>query len=765
MSAQDGRRVRSGITAELGPLVLSASVSVALARLIEHGLGLRVLVPVLASILVGDGATATVTRMFRLRWAMGIGLVLSLLVLILCVDPAVFVPGAAHFLNGSVLSSQYRAAQFALVHEGTPLPLLNGVVVGIGALGAVTSVITRGLWARRQAPVRRRRRFDGLAVCIAPTFAVFIYSTLVSANRDRVPAAVAYFFGVLVVVAVADRRAISGPPLRSWRIDVTTVLSCLVALGVVIGVGVGLSNMRLTVFHVTPPKPLATLNPKDLNGSGSNVLTGLELLDNLRTVELQATDDVVFRATSPIATYWQVGTLSTFNGTEWLPTPGVDAALSGSASAQSSALAPSSLPSPDPSSFPNFTARFDISDFFSRLLPAPPHAVSVSGLPGAKAIGQEGVLAAQPSQAGTTYGVMSWLSTSSSVDGPQLSTSDPRLAPYLALPSQPAVVAQLAHQAVGNLTSPPFEVQALINWFRSGQFRYTLTPPPTTGPDPLVQFLTVTKAGYCQQFAGAFGVLARSLGIPTRLVVGFIAGRSGPNQTFTVTGADAHVWPQVYLGPEAGWVSVEPTPSSPVGSAVPLGVLEPSTASSGTGTGTTPSSVPAQGGFATPTTPTGGASGTSKSSGHHRPAPAPHRHGSGFLLPFIVLVALVLLALIGLRELRRRREIALRKLGSDTQVVRAWERAITSLQRQGMSRRAGETPYEYVARVSQVSVASNRQVDVTSLSLLAELVEQACYTPHPCTPQQAGDAWRLAIMVAGPPRSHRRTSRRVPHEA
>ena len=116
-------------------------------------------------------------------------------------------------------------------------------------------------------------------------------------------------------------------------------------------------------------------------------------------------------------------------------------------------------------------------------------------------------------------------------------------------------MSQLAQQAVGTATTPAAQAQALVNWFRSGQFRYTLDPPATSGPNPLVQFLTVTKAGDCQQFAGAYGVLARTLGIPTRLAVGFTPGRAGPGDTFTVTGADAHVWPQVYLGP-AGRVGV-----------------------------------------------------------------------------------------------------------------------------------------------------------------------------------------------------------------
>jgi hypothetical protein len=304
-----------------------------------------------------------------------------------------------------------------------------------------------------------------------------------------------------------------------------------------------------------------------------------------------------------------------------------------------------------------------------------------------------------------------------------------------------------------------FQVQALVNWFRSGQFRYTLSPPPTTGSDPLVQFLTVTKAGYCQQFAGAFGVLARSLGIPTRLVVGFIAGQAGANQTFAVTGADAHVWPQVYLGPQAGWVSVEPTPAAVVGSAAPLGVLEPSTPPTGSGSGSTPTSVAGQGGLVTPTTQPSGATGHSSGPGHHSAPPSTRHHGGGFPLWVIVLVAVVLLTLIGLREYRRRQSINLRSLGSDSQVVQAWERASLSLHRMGLSRRAGETPYEYVARVSRISASSNRQVDVTALSQLAELVEQACYTPHPCTPQQAGDAWRLATMVTAAPRTHRRRSR------
>ncbi len=739
----NSRVARRGSVGNAGPLLLSLSIVVALARLVAHGLSVGVVVPMALAVLVADGATQVMARRRSpLSWGVGVGVLLSLVALMVSADPAVLLPGGRHFLSSAVLSSQFRAAQFALAHEGTPLPHLIGVIVGIGALSGVASAITRGLWVRRQRIDRvGARRTDSLAACVAPTFALFIYSTLVSSDQGRVPAALAYFVGVLALVGLSDRHAgnATRQSARSLRLDVGAVLSALVALLVVVGAGVGLSGMRLSVFHVTPPPTQAT----------GSLLTGIDLLDNLRTVELDESKSVIFHAVSPIATYWQVGTLSNFNGTEWRPSPGVDAALSGATHVRASTLEPGVLPSPNPRSFPEFTTDVAISDFYSRLLPAPPHAVSVSGLTGAEAVGQEGVLSVTPSHPGTSYSVKSWLSTTASVEGPQLAQSDPRLAPYLALPTEPAVISQLAHEAVGNLTAPAYQVQALINWFRSGQFRYTLTPPALTGSDPLVQFLTVTKAGYCQQFAGAFGVLARSLGIPTRLVVGFIAGHAGSDNSFTITGADAHIWPQVYLGPDAGWVSVEPTPSAPVGSATPLGVLEPSTPQ-----GSTTTTAPARVGSVTPTSQPAGNTGGG-SAARPRPPKTKHRPHSGFPLWVIVAVALVLLGLIGWSEVRRRQGGREMDLSTDQHVVRAWEEAQLHLRRIGLPRRSSETPHEFVIRVGISDDPARHAVDVPALMKLSDLVEIACFTPIPCTPSQVDEARLLASTVVRT-RSHRR---------
>jgi transglutaminase-like putative cysteine protease len=66
----------------------------------------------------------------------------------------------------------------------------------------------------------------------------------------------------------------------------------------------------------------------------------------------------------------------------------------------------------------------------------------------------------------------------------------------LALPALPASVKELARRITAAALTPLGQAEALVNWFRSGRFRYTLDPPaPVPGADPLVSFLTQTRAG------------------------------------------------------------------------------------------------------------------------------------------------------------------------------------------------------------------------------------------------------------------------------
>src|SRR6185369_13224440 len=77
---------------------------------------------------------------------------------------------------------------------------------------------------------------------------------------------------------------------------------------------------------------------------------------------------------------------------------------------------------------------------------------------------------------------------------------------------------------------------------------------------PLVQFVTQTKHGYCQHFAGAMALMLRSLGIPARVAVGFTSGSyQASKRRWTVTDHDAHAWVEVWFDGE-GWLPFDPTP-------------------------------------------------------------------------------------------------------------------------------------------------------------------------------------------------------------
>jgi transglutaminase-like putative cysteine protease len=118
----------------------------------------------------------------------------------------------------------------------------------------------------------------------------------------------------------------------------------------------------------------------------------------------------------------------------------------------------------------------------------------------------------------------------------------------------------LAKRITAGATSPYQKALLLKNWFLTGGgFTYSLQVKEPAGPAALVSFLTKTKKGDCQQFAFAMAALARLVGIPSRIAVGYTAGVHQANGTWKVTQADAHAWPQLFFS-GAGWIRLEPTP-------------------------------------------------------------------------------------------------------------------------------------------------------------------------------------------------------------
>jgi transglutaminase-like putative cysteine protease len=138
-------------------------------------------------------------------------------------------------------------------------------------------------------------------------------------------------------------------------------------------------------------------------------------------------------------------------------------------------------------------------------------------------------------------------------------TPDPSIARYLRLPADfPDQVRALAHQITSGDTTAFQRALALQNYFLT-KFTYSLSVPSGDGNSAIQQFLNDRK-GFCQQFAGTMAAMARALGIPAVVAVGFTPGSVRADGSYSVTTHDAHAWPMLYFG-GVGWVRFEPTPS------------------------------------------------------------------------------------------------------------------------------------------------------------------------------------------------------------
>ncbi len=132
---------------------------------------------------------------------------------------------------------------------------------------------------------------------------------------------------------------------------------------------------------------------------------------------------------------------------------------------------------------------------------------------------------------------------------------------------------------VASITSPDASAGtnalAIQNFLRSDAFTYTLEAPRTAGMDVISSFLLQDRSGYCIHFAAAMVTMARMIGIPARMAVGFTPG-TPQGSGFAVTTHDMHTWPELYLD-GLGWVPFEPTPSvaDAPGSSSPEGTPSP----------------------------------------------------------------------------------------------------------------------------------------------------------------------------------------------
>lgn len=101
---------------------------------------------------------------------------------------------------------------------------------------------------------------------------------------------------------------------------------------------------------------------------------------------------------------------------------------------------------------------------------------------------------------------------------------------------------------------------AAIEQHLKSDFSYSLSSKRKTKLDPIVDFLFEERTGHCEYFASAMALLARTVGIPTRIVTGYRVGEHNPLLGhYVVRERNAHAWVEAWL-PERGWVTYDPTP-------------------------------------------------------------------------------------------------------------------------------------------------------------------------------------------------------------
>ncbi|MFL4903579.1 DUF3488 and DUF4129 domain-containing transglutaminase family protein [Streptomyces sp. MMS24-I2-30] len=126
--------------------------------------------------------------------------------------------------------------------------------------------------------------------------------------------------------------------------------------------------------------------------------------------------------------------------------------------------------------------------------------------------------------------------------------------------SLPSVVAETAKQVTEGARSEYEQAVKLQDYFAvTGGFQYDTQVQVGQGPNAIATFLE-KKQGFCIHFSFAMAAMARTLGIPARVAVGFAPGTPQSDGTVSVGLKDAHAWPELYFE-GVGWTRFEPTPT------------------------------------------------------------------------------------------------------------------------------------------------------------------------------------------------------------
>lgn len=329
---------------------------------------------------------------------------------------------------------------------------------------------------------------------------------------------------------------------------------------------------------------------------------------------------------------------------------------------------------------------------------------------------------------GVQYSVRSLLLNPTAEQLRSAPAANPEIAAeYTKLPDNlPAVVVQTAREVTRGTKDDYSAAVKLQDYFAvSGGFRYDTKVSSGTGSQAIAKFLA-DKEGFCVHFAFSMASMARTLGIPARVAVGFTPGVKQSDGVVDVSMRDAHAWPELYFE-GVGWTRFEPTPRS--GITVPE-YSRPATRDPLPNTPTAAPSASAAQPSAGPST-ADDCPADQKKLGECGPAAAQRNTGAGgdgpsagtvlaWTAAGILLLALPLLPLLWRGRLRARR------LGSG-QVLAAWRELGDAAWDVGIPPDEALSPRGAADRVVSLGRLNTEAAD--AVRRVAGAVERALYAP------------------------------------
>ncbi|MCX5396504.1 transglutaminaseTgpA domain-containing protein [Streptomyces sp. NBC_00102] len=322
--------------------------------------------------------------------------------------------------------------------------------------------------------------------------------------------------------------------------------------------------------------------------------------------------------------------------------------------------------------------------------------------------------------------------------------------------SLPDVVAETAAQVTRGSANHYEQAVALQDWFASeGGFSYDTTVSSGTGTAAIARFLK-DRRGFCVHFSFAMAAMARTLGIPARVAVGFTPGTPQANGAVSVGLRDAHAWPELYFE-GVGWTRFEPTPTR--GTVPSYTVPEAPTGAADTSAAPT-ASVSAQPSAAPSASES--CSAPMRKEGACGPSAAPvaaDTAGPGFPLGTVALVVLgaALVVLIPLSPMLWRTRLRARRLyGSggrtpaDTaaRTLAVWQEITDTAWDHGIVPDEALTPRRAAGRIARLGGLDGEPA--AALHRVAGAVELVLYAPRPQSPAGlAEDAVAAGAGLAG----------------